>query len=304
MIPAFVAQAVRGFLMGAADVVPGVSGGTVALVLGIYRRLIDSIREGAAALGAATRGDLAGAWSRVKSVDLAFLAPLLAGILVAVATLASVIEKQLESNAEEMAGLFLGLVGASVVVAWRLMRRRTRGHLITTASVGLVVFLVLGLQSGPVAEPAPLAFLGAGALAICAMILPGISGSFILLMIGMYASVLGAVEDRALADLGLTALGAVLGLAVFSTLLGRLLERAFDRMMAVLVGLMAGSLRVLWPWPNGVGVISDDRTRVVSGTGLDWPTGSDWLIPTLLAVLGAATILAVSWWADHRGHTD
>ncbi len=294
MIPKIVAQMARGFAMGAADVVPGVSGGTIALVLGIYQKLIDSIREGSRALGTLLKGDMKGFWTRVTQLDLLFLLPLLAGVLLAIASLASVIETQLHDNPEEMAGLFFGLVLASIAVAWAMLGSRTTANVVVIAIVGVVVFALLGLQSGPIVDPSPPVFLGAGALAICAMILPGISGSFILLMIGMYAAVIGAVDDRALTELALFAVGAVVGLALFSTLLGWVLERAFDLVMAALIGLMLGSLRVLWPWPNGVGVISEDQSEVIDGTGLEWPAGGDLWAPTLLAVLAAAVVMGLA----------
>ena len=293
-------QVARGFVMGAADVVPGVSGGTVALVLGIYQRLVDTIREGARVLGKLARADLRGAWSRARDVDWAFIVPLVIGILIAVVTLASVIVTQLEENPEEMAGIFFGLVAASTVLAWRLLSERTSRRLIVMVGVGLIVFVGLGWRAGPVADPSPLAFLGAGMIAICAMILPGVSGSFLLLMLGMYGPVIHAVDDRAFGDAAVFAIGAIVGLAVFSTLLGSLLDSAFDWVMAVLVGLMLGSLRVLWPWPNGVGTISENDDEVVSGTALGWPAGDEWFGPTALAIVAAAVVLSFGSYADRR----
>ncbi len=284
--------------MGSADVVPGVSGGTVALVLGIYETLIDTIRDGARALAALLKGNLAEFRDRVRAIDLGFIVPLLAGILLAVVSLASLIQTQLHDNPENMAGLFFGLVAASVIVAIRLIDSRSARNLAIMSVIGLVVFALLGFQSGPVADPSPIAFFGAGALAICAMILPGISGSFILLMLGMYSAVIGAVDDRALGNAALVALGAVIGLALFSSLLGRILDQAFEPVMAGLIGIMVGSMRVLWPWPNGVGVISKNQSEVVSGTGLDWPGSSDWFAPTALAISAMLAVLLFAKFAD------
>lgn len=292
MITKIGSQFVRGFLMGAADVVPGVSGGTIALIVGIYEKLIDQVRTGARALGSLLRGDLRGFWRRVKALDLVFLVPLAAGVFVAVGGLAAVIETQLRDNPEEMAGLFFGLVAASVVIGWDLIKGRTGEHLAIMVVVAVTIFLLLGFQSGPVADPGPGLFVGAGALAICAMILPGISGSFILLMIGMYAAVIGAVHDRDLTEVALVAVGAVIGLALFSSVLGWLLDTHGDRVMAALVGLMLGSLRVLWPWPNGVGVISEDE--VVDGTGLQLPAGDEILGPVGLGVVGFGAVTVIS----------
>jgi putative membrane protein len=296
------AQFARGFLMGAADVVPGVSGGTIALVLGIYQKLIDSIRDAARALGTLLTGDVRGFWTRLKGLDFLFLVPLGAGMGVAVIALASVIETQLHDNPENMAGLFFGLVAASVVVALGLLTERTRQGWVLMAGVAVVVFLLLGYQQGPVADPSPLVFLGAGALAICAMILPGISGSFILLMIGMYAAVIHTIDERNLGDAALIAIGCVIGLALFSTVLGWVMERAFDIVMAALIGLMLGSLRVLWPWPNGVGVISEDQTEVIDGTGIEWPGGDEWFQPVALTVVAMVVVLGVAQLGRRYAH--
>jgi putative membrane protein len=294
VFPKIGAQLVRGFLMGAADVVPGVSGGTIALIVGIYEKLIEQVRAGARALGALVKGDLRGFWSRVTGLDYLFLVPLAVGILLAVGGLASILETQLEENPEEMAGLFFGLVAGSVLIGWDLINRRTSTHLAITVVVAIAIFFLLGFSSGPIADPSPGVFVGAGALAICAMILPGISGSFILLMIGMYAAVIGAVDERAFADIALVGVGAVVGLALFSTFLGWLLDNHGDNVMAAMVGLMLGSLRVLWPWPNGVGVISENEDEVIDGTGLEWPSGDEVLGPVALCVVGFVLVMAIA----------
>ncbi len=294
MIPKAAAQLVRGFLMGAADIVPGVSGGTIALVLGIYQKLIDSIRDAARALGTLLKGDVRGFWQRIVALDFHFLLPLGLGMLIAVGALASVIETQLHDNPENMAGLFFGLVAASVVVGLGLLTERNGKLYGIMALTAVIVFLLLGFQSGPIADPSPFAFFGAGALAICAMILPGISGSFILLMIGMYAAVIQTINDREIGNAALIGLGCIIGLALFSTVLGWVMDRAFNTVMAALIGLMVGSLRVLWPWPNGVGVISKDESEVIDGTGLEWPAGDELFQPVALAVIAAVIVLGLA----------
>lgn len=302
VMPRALAHLIRGFFMGAADVVPGVSGGTIALIFGIYQQLLDSIRTGAKALGSLLKGDIAAFRQRLGQVDWAFLIPLLIGVLAAVVALSSIIDRLLSERPEEMAGLFFGLVLASVFVAWSLLTERDSTRLLVMVVVAAVVFVLLGFQSGPAANPPALAFFGAGALAICAMILPGISGSFLLLMIGMYSGVIGAVHDRELGKLIIFMVGAVIGLAVFSTLLGWLLDRYRDTLLAVLIGLMFGSLRVLWPWPNGVGVISDEDSEAIDGTGLDLPASfDDFWLPTLLGIVAFAVVGGVSRYATKRG---
>jgi len=257
---------VRGFLMGAADIVPGVSGGTIALVLGIYERLIASIRAGSSALGALIRLDFDGARTWLDKVEWGFIVSLGAGILLAAVSLASLLQRLLQDSPEVMAALFLGLVAGSAVISWKLLTVRDTRRLAIMVGTGIAVFVLLGLTettsaetASQVVEPALWAFFAAGAVAICAMILPGISGSLILVILGMYAAVLSAVTDRDLVSLGVFMLGAVVGLALFSQILHRALSGYFNAVMAALIGLMIGSLRVLWPWPLGVESTALDR---------------------------------------------
>jgi len=138
-------------------------------------------------------------------------------------------------------------------------------------------------------------------VAICAMVLPGISGSFILLMVGMYGTMIQVVDDRMVVDAATFGAGALIGLACFSALLARLLARRHDDVMAVMVGLLMGSLRVLWPWPHGVGVVSRHAEEVVNGATLSWPEATDGLAgPALLAALALAVVLLVDRLARGR----
>jgi putative membrane protein len=252
--------------MGTADLVPGVSGGTIALVLGIYERLVTSIREGSSALGSILKGDHTGFREHLRRVEWVFLLTLLAGILTAVVTLASLLDRQLEERPTILAGLFFGLVVGSVIIAWRLLRQPEPFQLLVAGVVGAALFTVLGLgEEAVVGDPSLLVFFAAGSLAICAMILPGISGSLILLLVGMYPAVLNAVDERDLFVLGVFLLGAVVGLGLFSQVLHWALRRHHDVILAALVGLMAGSLRVLWPWPAGV------ESSGLHAAGDDWP---------------------------------
>lgn len=280
--------------MGAADIVPGVSGGTIALVFGIYERLLGNVRTGARALGSLAKGDITGFRQRLGQVEWSFLIPLGVGLAAAVVALSSLIEGLLQDRPEEMAGLFFGLVMGSIVVAWRLLHARKASDVVVMLVVGAITFFLLGFQSGPVSDPSSLAFFGAGSVAICAMILPGISGSFLLLMMGMYAALLGAVHDRDIVTLAVFMAGAVLGLALFSTVLGWLLDHYHDLVLAGLIGLMVGSFRVLWPWPNGVGLISDVAGESVPGTGLELPAGDQWLLPTVLGLVAFVVVVGIS----------
>ncbi len=269
--------------MGAADVVPGVSGGTIALVLGIYERLVASIRSGSSALGHLVRGDLAGTQKWLKKVEWSFLLPLIAGVGLAVLLLARIIEDLLHDHPEEMAGLFTGLIAGSVVIAWRLVKRRDTLVLVVMVLVAMAMFFLLGLREGTsdetvgqLSDPALWAFFAAGAVAICAMILPGVSGSFLLVIFGMYSPVLEAVNDRSVITIIVLMAGMTVGLAIFSQLLSWALEHHHDLVVSALIGLMAGSLRVLWPWPNGL-----------DSTALGAPDGN------LLTVSGLAFVALV-----------
>lgn len=290
---------VRGFAMGSADIVPGVSGGTVALVLGIYERFIASLRAGSKALTLLVRRDVAGFREWMAAVEWAFIIPLGIGILAAVLTLARVISDLLHDRPEMMSSVFLGLVAGSVVVAWRLIRKPRIEHALLIAVAGVIIFVLLGVRSGTgeesvsqIAEPALWAYFIAGAIAICAMVLPGVSGSFLLVIMGMYGPVLAAVTERDPLVLGIFMLGAVVGLALFSQILHLALQRAHDIVLAVLIGLMAGSIRVLWPWPDGV-----DSTELGSPTG-------DWMVALGLGAVAFVVVVVVARFAQDIEESD
>ena len=275
--------------MGAADIVPGVSGGTVALVLGIYDRLINSVRLGGRGLKQLLTGDISSFKETLVRIEWVWLISLLVGIFVAVAALSSVLEQLLDDEPVKMSALFIGLVVGTIYVAIRMLDRIDATTVAIMLGVGVALFLLLGLKSDTVVADdaaevvtrSPLIFFLVGAIAICAMILPGISGSFLLVMMGMYTEVLGAVKDRDVVSLGAFVVGAVLGLALFSTLLHWLLDRYHNWVIAAMVGLMLGSTRVLWPWPNGT------NTTMLSAPA------DDVAFPLLLAAIGVVVVIAV-----------
>ena len=283
--------------MGSADIVPGVSGGTIALVLGIYERLIASVRAGSSALGAFARFDGSAGVVWLKKVDWRFILPLGAGIGLAIITLSHILERLLREQAVLMSALFLGLVAGSVVIAWKLLTVRDVRRAVVIGVVALVVFVLLGLRedtssntASQLTDPALWAFFGSGAVAIVAMILPGISGSFILVMLGMYGPLLSAVTSRDLVSLGVFIVGAVIGLALFSQVLHRALRDHYNTVMAVLIGLMVGSVRVLWPWPRGV-----------DSTALESPDES-LLAAVLLAIVAFGIVLGIEAVGRKLGH--
>lgn len=243
-----------GFGMGTADTVPGFSGGTVALVAGIYERLIANVRQGARALSLLVRGRMGDGARATAAIEWGFVVALLAGVFSAIFALASALDHQLKSAPVEMSALFLGLVIGATIVAVGELRTPALRHLGIGAVVAVVAFVGLGFRSSAMVDPSLGYLFVAGAIAICAMILPGISGSFILVLLGVYQVVISAVSGGDIAVLVTVAAGAAVGLAAFSTLLNWLLLRYHDEVLAVLLGLMVGSARVLWPWPSTEGV--------------------------------------------------
>ncbi|GBD23372.1 hypothetical protein HRbin29_01038 [bacterium HR29] len=280
------AQFLRGFAMGCADVVPGVSGATVALALGIYEPLVAAIRRFVAIGVAVARLDGRRAAREFRRAPWRFTLPLVAGIATAFLTLAHVIEAALDRYPVELAALFFGLVAGSIGVAWS--RLRDRGGLdlaLLLASAG-ASFLALGVRSGEVSDPAWWFVPLSGALAICAMILPGISGSFVLLMLGMYEYMLGALNNRDLPVVALFAVGVAAGLATFVPALEWMLKRWHDRVLAAMIGLMLGSLRVVWPWPQGT-----------DSAALGAPVWGDVPAAGVLALGGALLVLGLARWS-------
>lgn len=237
----------RGMLMGAADIVPGVSGGTVAFITGIYGRLLGSIKSvDLDTVRQLLRGEFKAAWQRV---DGTFLAALAAGILASVLTLARLLSWMLEEHPLSLWAFFFGLILASAVVLLRQVQHWTAATVLALV-VGAGVALAVALSPVTDMPITALTIFGSGFLAICAMILPGISGSFILVLLGMYGAVLGAVKSLDIGFLMLLGTGAVCGLLCFSRFLHWLLARYQAPTMAVLTGFLFGSLAVVWPWKH------------------------------------------------------
>ena len=246
--------------MGASDVVPGVSGGTMAFILGIYEELIDAIRsfdlKSLQLLAALKIRDL------LNRVSWQFLGALGVGVLTAIFTLSRLLSWFLQNRPVLIWSFFLGLILASVV---SVSRRVEAWRFLTWLCVvggTLGSYLLVGLV--PVSTPNDHWFLFlCGAVAICAMILPGISGAYILVLLGKYHYVLEAVNHRNFLVLALVAAGACVGIIVFSRILGWLLRNYHDLMVATLTGLMIGSLRKVWPWKETLESAVDMHGRVV-----------------------------------------
>ena len=271
----------RGLLMGTADMVPGVSGGTVALVVGVYERLVRSVRAATSAPVALARLDAAAARGHARDVEWSLVVPLVLGILTAIVVGSGIVPRLLEDHPLQTSALFFGLILGSLVVPWRLLDRVGAAELALVAGAAVAAFVLVGLPDREIADPAlPLVF-AAAAVAICAMVLPGISGAYLLLLIGVYKATLDAVHDRDVVYVAVFAAGAATGLALFSRVLTRLLERHHATTMAVLLGLMVGSLRALWPWAD------DDRALQAP------PDGGELLTAVVYAAIGVGVVTAV-----------
>ncbi len=231
--------------MGAADVVPGVSGGTIAFISGIYEELIDSISKvNLATLKLWKQKGFSSMW---KELNGNFLISLLIGIGLSIITLAKLIRHLLETQPILIWSFFFGLVLASIIYVARQITRWNLGVIILLIAGALTAYFITTLTPQTTNVSYPYVFLS-GALAICAMILPGISGSFILLLLGMYKPVLDAIHDKNIGLLATLMLGAVVGLLSFSRLLKWLFDHYENLTLAVLTGFIIGSLNKIWPW--------------------------------------------------------
>jgi len=295
-----VLTAAKGFCMGAADVVPGVSGGTMAFILGIYQRLLEAIRAfdthllalvGRLQLGPAAR-----------HVDLVFLLPLVAGIFGALMFFTRVvpIPELIRTHPELIYGLFFGLILASIfVLLGEIGRVGWRGVLVLAVGtvLGLVVVNLVPMETP---DASWFVFLS-GALAITAMILPGVSGSFILLILRKYTYVFDAVGHLELGILLPFALGAVTGLMLFSRLLVWLLHHYYRLTLLLICGILIGSLWMIWPFQERVFEMVGGKQRLVHTTPV-WPAqwdGHSWLALGLM-LAGVAAVLALHWASSRR----
>jgi putative membrane protein len=273
-----------GLLMGGADVIPGVSGGTMALIVGVYEQLVGAISSAVSFGLALLRLDVEGMRTHGAAVPWGLVLPLAAGIGLAILLGARIIPGLMETYPEQMRGLFLGLVGASLVIPALRIRRPTGGHVGLGAGCALVAFYLTGLPVLDVGDPGLMRVFLSAAVAICAMILPGVSGAFLLEVLGIYTPTLAAVNGGDWGYVLTFMAGAAVGLGAFAKLLDWLLAHRHDATMAALVGLIAGALRALWPY------VGPDRALHLPGA--DDPVGS----VVGLAVLGFAAVLVLLWW--------
>lgn len=276
----------QGLLMGGADIIPGVSGGTMALIVGIYRRLISSLSSGFSAVVAGVRFDGQTSAHHFREVEWRLVLPLVTGIATALIAGAHIIPVLIAQYPHESLGLFFGLVAGSLAIPWQRIERKSALAVSVAVIAGVIAFLLTGIPPGGSVDPSYLRVFLSAAVAICAMILPGVSGAFLLKALGIYEVTLLAVTDANAGYVLVFILGAVVGLGIFSKLLNYLLERWSDVTMAALVGLMAGALRALWPWQG-------------ASRSLDLPETGEPLVSVLvLAVAGFVFVSILAFFGD------
>lgn len=288
----------RGMCMGVADVIPGVSGGTIAFITGITPRLL-------AALAAFSQPPL---WQALRTLDLRrvwtladanFLLLLFGGILCAIALFSSVLHHWLEHGAHLLLGFFFGLVLASVVAVGRRVPKPLPWHGGLALAAAALTFYLVQLDATTLPADNYAALFGGGMVAICAMLLPGISGSYLLLIFGLYPAVISAVHERDLLTLCIFAAGCGSGLLLFARLLTALLRRCYTATMMVLLGVMVGALPKLWPWKQG-----GEGVRVILQPNvLPAQAGGDAQVALVLtlALAGAAAVLLIDHLARRQG---
>jgi putative membrane protein len=283
--------------MGGADVIPGVSGGTIAFISGIYTELISSLNEiDLAALRLLGRGQVKELWKKVNG---SFLVVLFAGILTSLFSFSRLMTYLLVHDPIQIWSFFFGLILISAIVVLRGIMIRRRENILMFL-VGTAIAYAITVLS-PAQTPNDLWFIFiAGAIAICAMILPGISGAFMLLLLGKYEHMLNALVNRQMASLIVFALGCVCGLVAFSRALKWLLSKHHDMTIALLAGFMLGSLNKVWPWKTVISYRLNENGEQVplidrSVLPFDYLrlTGKDPLIFQALLLMAAGVLLIV-----------
>ncbi len=314
----------KGALIGIANIIPGVSGGTLALLLGIYKRIMDALRRvnsefvcKVVATACFRRGAWRTFWRYFAAADLWFLVWLGGGAVLAILATSRLMTWLLEAHHSASYAFFFGLVLCSIAIPWRYLPRRSwREGLALLLAAVLTAGLGLGMPDDKVIEKAErrqavaeaksvagpdtaamrerptagrlLVIFFAAALAIAAMVLPGISGSFVLLLLGVYFDILVAINTRDFIVLGVFSLGALGGLLLFSRVMSGLLNRCFNVTMAFMTGLMVGSLYLLWPFKR---VVQVGGESLYLGNVWRGTSGTEELIVLAAFAAGAALVL-------------
>ncbi len=285
--------ALVGFFMGMADLIPGVSGGTIAFVCGIYDRFIDGLKTfDLALLRLVLRGRVREACARVPIV---FFLCLGAGLVTAIFTLSGLLSALFKSHPVELWSLFFGLIAGSIVLLARLTWPWKTAHVATFVLFTVGTYLLVGLPLLQTPVGKPFLFV-AGAIAICAMILPGISGSYLLVIMGQYQIVLEAVSTRDFASLAVFIAGIAVGILSFVRVVSWFLHHHRQITLVALTGVMAGALRTVWPWKRVLStrVNSHGEEVPLMQANIAPPIDQSLLVALGLALVGAALVLVLS----------
>ena len=249
----------KGIGMGSADVVPGVSGGTIAFITGIYETLLESIKKvDLEALTLLRKFEIKALWNHVNGN---FLFPLLAGIVTSVLSLANIIVSLLETYPIQVWSFFFGLIIISALIVLKSIKHWNIAVFLSIIIGGGIAYFITSSTPAETPEGAWFLFI-AGAVAICAMILPGISGSFILLLFGKYEYVLSALKEFRIVDILIFAAGCLVGILSFSRLVSWLLKKYHQVTIGILAGFMLGSLYKVWPWKETLKTFVDRHGEV------------------------------------------
>ena len=246
----YVVISLKGMAMGAADVVPGVSGGTIAFISGIYEELLNSISSFNFSLINVFKNEgFKSVWIKVNGN---FLVSLFVGILISVLSLAKLIESMLENHPIVIWSFFFGLVLASIIYIGKQITKWTKGSFLCLILGAILAFYITTLNPMVSANSSPWFLFLVGMIAICAMILPGISGSFILVLLGAYKPVLNALNTKDFVSIIIFLVGAILGLLSFSRILKWLFSTYKNYTLSTLTGFIIGSLNKIWPWKETI----------------------------------------------------
>ena len=284
----------KGLAMGAANVIPGVSGGTIALITGIYERLINALKSiDLTAIKLLLKRQWQPFWT---AVDGTFLTALFFGIALSIVSLAKLLEYLLEKHETLTMAFFFGLILISVLLVARTVRSWGITSIISLA-VGTAIAIGIALLAPATENSSFLYVFACGIVAMCSMILPGLSGSFVLIIMGNYALILGAIGSFDMSILIPLALGCGFGLIAFSHVLAWVFKNFHDQTIALMSGFILGSLAIIWPWKNTL----VDTIQRDNKPAKEVVTGYEWFMPSLTdsttwLALGLIVTGAVSLW--------
>ncbi|MEE9350548.1 MAG: DUF368 domain-containing protein [Flavobacteriaceae bacterium] len=290
----------KGLAMGAADVVPGVSGGTIAFISGIYNELIESINS----FNIANLKILfsKGFVAFFKVINGPFLVSLFLGIGISVVTLASVFKNLLETNPVLVWSFFFGLVLASIFYIGKQITKWNLTHIILLIIGTVLAYYITIIPVASAVNDSPYFLIFAGALAICAMILPGISGAFILLLLGAFKPALDAIHHRDFQKIALLGIGAVIGLLSFARVLKWLFYHYKNATLSVLMGFVIGSLNKIWPWKEVLNSeMIDGKLRILHEKSISpFTVDNNQIITAIgLSIIGFSLILLLEKWGNN-----